>query len=285
MDKKKRIFNIIQIGTKDDLASNMFDYAIVITIIINLLVTFLNTYDELVEFYDLFYVLEWITIGIFTIEYVLRLWTAEYLYPAVNRSKAVIKYIFSFYGLIDLFTFMPFYLPFFFPSGVVAFRIFRVIRIFRLFRINAQYDAFNVITNVIKSKGRQILSSMALLLIVMMAASLTMYSLENEAQPEVFKNAFSGMWWAMSAMLTVGYGDIYPVTTAGQFVATIIALLGVLMVAIPTGIISAGFVEEYRRASRVGKCDSKSNEDLFVERTESGDYIIFDGDTKIVIKN
>ena len=127
----------------------------------------------------------------------------------------------------------------------------RVIRIFRLFKINAQYDAFNVITDVIKEKKNQLLSSMSLILILTVASSLCMYSLENEAQPDQFKNAFSGIWWSVSTLLTVGYGDIYPVTIGGKIMAIIISFLGVGMVAIPTGIISAGFVEQYTRLKRI----------------------------------
>lgn len=248
MDKiKKRIFDIIQIGNRSDLASRLFDQMIVVVIVLNLAVTFLSTFDELESLYCVFDVIELVTIIIFTIEYVLRIYTAGLLYPEKTYGRAVISFIFSFYGLIDLLAFMPYYLPIFFPVGIVAFRMFRVLRIFRLFKINAQYDAFNVITDVIKEKKTQIISSTVMILIFVLAASMTMYSVENPAQPENFKNAFSGIWWAVSTLLTVGYGDIYPITPAGQILAIIMAFLGVGMVAIPTGIISAGFVEEYTK--------------------------------------
>ena len=244
---KKKIFDIIQIGNKEDTISTFFDYFIVAVIFINLAVTLLETFSELDAYQKLFDQVEFITILIFTVEYVLRLWTSDYLYPKKSRAGALFAFIFSFYGLIDLLTFFPYYLPFFFPAGVVAFRMFRVIRIFRLFKINAQYDAFNVIVGVIREKKNQLISSSVLILIFIVAASLTMYSIEHDAQPDAFKNAFSGMWWAVSALLTVGYGDIYPVTALGQVLAIIIAFLGVGMVAIPTGIISAGFVEHYTK--------------------------------------
>lgn len=121
----------------------------------------------------------------------------------------------------------------------------RIVRIFRLFRINAYYDSLSVITDVLKSKRQQLISSVFIILVLMLASSLCMYSLEHEAQPEVFTNAFSGIWWAASTLLTVGYGDIYPVTTMGKLFGIFIAFLGVGMVAIPTGIISAGFVDQY----------------------------------------
>jgi NhaP-type Na+/H+ and K+/H+ antiporters with a unique C-terminal domain len=135
----------------------------------------------------------------------------------------------------------------FFPVGAVAFRIFRIIRIFRLFRINTYYDSLNAITEVLSKKRQQLASSVFIILVLMLASSLCMYSVEHEAQPEVFRNAFSGLWWSVSTLLTVGYGDIYPITTLGKILGIVITFLGVGMVAIPTGIISAGFVEQYSR--------------------------------------
>ena len=126
----------------------------------------------------------------------------------------------------------------------------RIIRIFRLFRINAYYDSLSVITDVINSKKQQLMSSVFIILVLMLASSLCMYSLEHEAQPDVFSNAFSGIWWAASTLLTVGYGDIYPVTILGKVFGIFIAFLGVGMVAIPTGIISAGFVDQYSNIKR-----------------------------------
>ena len=253
-DIRRRIFNIIEIGKRDDVPSAMFDRFIVAVIFINLAVTLAQTFDSLKAYSVLFDSLELITIIIFVIEYILRFMTADFLYPEImDKAKARLRFVFSLYGLIDLFTIVPYFLPFIFPVGAVAFRMFRVIRIFRLFKINAQYDAFNVIASVLKEKKNQLISSMCLILILMTASSLCMYSLEHDAQPDQFRNAFSGIWWSVSTLLTVGYGDIYPVTPAGKMMAIIISFLGVGMVAIPTGIISAGFVEQYTEMKLMGE--------------------------------
>ena len=244
---KKRIFEILQIGNRPDTLSLIFDVLIVCVIILNIVVTFCQTFAQLNRYETLLHWIELVTIVIFTVEYLLRIWTAEYLYPQMGAVRAKLKFAVSFYGLVDLLTILPYFLPFFFPSGAVAFRMLRVVRILHLFRINAKYDAVHVITTVLKEKSNQLMSSICLVLIMMMASSLCMYSLEHEAQPEHFANAFSGIWWSVSTLLTVGYGDIYPVTVGGQIMAIVIAFLGVGMVAIPTGIISAGFVEYYTR--------------------------------------
>lgn len=250
--KKKRIFDIIQIGKKDDLTSRAFDIFIVLTIITNIAVLFLDTFDELSAYAPLFKTVESVTVVIFCVEYLLRIWTAEYLYPGRGRLKAVLNFLVSFDGIVDLCTI----LPFFFLSGFIAFRMLRVVRIFHLFRINAYYDSFNVITSVLYEKKNQIISSVFIIMVLIMASSLCMYSAEHEVQPGVFNNAFSGIWWSISTILTVGYGDIYPVTILGRIMAIIISFLGVGVVAIPTGIISAGFVEQYTQLQMARSTDN-----------------------------
>lgn len=242
---RKRIFDIIQIGKREDFPSRFFDFFIVFTIFANITAMFLQTFSNLQEYNSIFDIVEWITVIIFAVEYILRIWTADYLYPEKSRFKAIIRFLLSFDGIVDLLTI----LPFFFLSGFVAFRMLRAVRILHLFRINAYHDSFSVITKVILEKKNQIFSSLFIIVMLMLASSLGMYSAEHEAQPEVFENAFSGIWWSVSTVLTVGYGDIYPITILGKVMAIIIAFLGVGAVAIPTGIISAGFVEVYTKVS------------------------------------
>lgn len=246
---KKRIFDIIQIGKRDDFASRAFDLFIVCAIIANIAILFLETFEELETFLPVLHVIEGITIMIFVAEYLLRVWTAEYLYPRTGKGKAILRFLVSFDGIVDLCTI----LPFFFLSGLAALRMLRVVRIFHLFRINSRYDSFNVIASILKEKRNQLASSVFIIVMLMIASSLCMYSAEHEAQPQVFRNAFSGIWWSMATILTVGYGDIYPVTILGQCMAIVISFLGVGVVAIPTGIISAGFVERYTQLQNQSK--------------------------------
>lgn len=241
--RKRRIYDIIQIGNKYDFWSRFFDYFIVTVIISNIAAAFLETFDELSDYFVMFTAVEAVTVCIFCVEYALRIWTADILYPKKGRVASRLRFLCSFDGIVDLLTI----LPFFFLSGFIVFRMLRVVRILRLFRINSQYDSFNVITTVLVEKRNQIVSSVFIIIVLMLASSLGMYSAEHSAQPEAFQNAFSGIWWSVSTLLTVGYGDIYPITTVGKIMAIIIAFLGVGVVAIPTGIISAGFVEQYTK--------------------------------------
>ena len=251
---RKRVCEIIEVGRDQDWASRLYDLVNALVIFVNLAASIMYTFDELCGRYGaLLLMVEAVTVAFFAVDYFLRLWTAPVLRPNLPAPKAVVKYALSFSGLVDLLSFLPYYLPVFFPAGAVAFRMFRVVRIFRLFRINAYYDSLNVITEVIASKSQQLMSSVFIILILMLASSLCMYSLEHDAQPEVFTNAFSGIWWSMSTLLTVGYGDIYPITALGKLFGIGIAFLGVGIVAIPTGIISAGFVDQYSRIKRLSE--------------------------------
>lgn len=271
-DNKKRwkkiredLFSMVSVGVVDEPVNQAYDIISTAALIINLAAAIMNTYDSLNARYgQTFMMIEKVTVAFFAIDFLLRLLTATELYPDVGTPKAVRKYMLSFAGIVDILSFLPYYLPVFFPSGAAVFRMFRVVRILRLFRVNAYYDSLNVITEVISSKRQQLLSSVFIIVVLMVAASLCMYSVEHNAQPEVFQNAFSGIWWAASTLLTVGYGDIYPVTTLGKFFGILIAFLGVGMVAIPTGIISAGFVEQYTRLTELG--DFAAEQDIhFIE--------------------
>jgi voltage-gated potassium channel len=250
---REKLFRMVSVGVVDEPVNQAYDVISTAALLLNLAASILLTFENIRAGYEgILLGLESATVLFFGIDYVLRLITANNLYPESDEKTSLLKYIFSFAGIIDLLSFLPYYLPVFFPAGLAVFRMFRVVRIFRLFRINAYYDSLNVITEVIISKKQQLLSSVFIILTLMLASSLCMYSLEHEAQPEVFSNAFSGIWWSASTLLTVGYGDIYPVTTLGRVFSIIITFLGVGMVAIPTGIISAGFVEQYQQFKKFG---------------------------------
>lgn len=256
---RQRVFEIIEVGYSSDRISRGYDLVAALAILANLTAELLGTVENIrLQYETILSAVEIVTLAFFAVDYVLRLWTSNILHPNKTPLRALLSYCFSFTGLIDLLCFLPQLLHAFFPGGAIAFRLFRLVRIFRLFRVNAYYDALNVIGEVFKNKSRQLISSVFIILVLMLGASLCMYSLEHDAQPEAFRDAFSGIWWATSTLLTVGYGDIYPITTWGRIFGIIIAFLGVGVVAIPTGIISAGFVEQL---SRIKELDAFSREE------------------------
>ena len=257
---RQRVFKMVSVGVVDDRINQGYDVISTGLLLLNLVGAFAGTFDDYAAKYGvLLHHIEAFTVAFFAFDYVLRMYTAPCLYPDETGMRPYARYALSGAGIIDLMSFLPYYLPMFFPAGAVAFRLIRVARILRLFRINAYYDSMNVITDVIVGKGQQLLSSVFIIFVLMLASSLAMYSIEHEAQPDVFKNAFSGIWWSVSTLLTVGYGDIYPITPLGKAFGILITFLGVGMVAIPTGIISAGFVEQYSRLQRISDYAKEEN--------------------------
>ncbi len=239
---RKRVYTIIQVGNLKDIPSRTYDIVLMFAVLLNLFIAIFETFPHSIPYLPVLNVFEALTVLFFTVDYGLRIWTADFYYEHLHltKKKARLKFIFSWVGLVDFLSCIPYFIP----MGGGVFRLFRIIRILRVFRIHHYADPLHVIANVILNKKGQLLSSSFIVLILMTAASLLMYSLEHEAQPEAFANAFSGFWWAANTLLTVGYGDVVPITLAGKICGVLLTFLGVGMVAIPTGILSAGFMEQ-----------------------------------------
>lgn len=238
---KSRVFEIIEVGKS--LPSRIFDIFIIVMIILTLITVIAETFDIPSFLQDIFNKFEIVSIFVFTVEYLLRLWTADLLRPELSPMRARLKYIVSFMAIIDLLAILPFYLPFFIKIDLRALRTLRVIRLLRVFKINRYTSALSTIAQVFKNKASQLVSSMLVVGLLMIIASILMYNIESTVQPDKFANAFDALWWAIATLTTVGYGDVYPITVAGKILSIIIAILGIGMVAVPTGIITAGFSE------------------------------------------
>jgi voltage-gated potassium channel len=246
---KNWTYNIIKEDGENNLASDIFDFLIIGIIIVNILLIIVDTFEMNETYYRWSSNIEFVSIMIFTVEYIMRLWTADLRYPKLKPHIARIKHSYSFMAIIDLVAILPFYLPFLMPIDLRVLRIFRMIRLMRIFKVNRYTSALKTIASVFIAKKSQLLSSLFIVSLLLIVSSVLMHALENRAQPEVFANAFSGLLWAVATFTTAGYGDIYPITVGGRIVAGIISVLGILMVAVPTGIISAGFIEESAKES------------------------------------
>ena len=146
--------------------------------------------------------------------------------------------------MVDLIAILPFYLPFIFRFDLRFIRILRVLRLLRILKIHRYTQALNLVGNVFYEKRSELGASIFVTFILMLVSSTIMYNLENEVQPEKFPDIISTFWWSVATLTTVGYGDVYPITGWGKLISGIIALLGIGLVAIPTGIISAGFIQK-----------------------------------------
>lgn len=231
------------------------EYFISGLILLNVVCIFLESYKSINKDYqDVFYAIEAFSIIIFSIEYLIRVWVADLMYPKLSPLKARLKYIFSFLGLIDLISILPFYIPYFFKIDLRVIRTLRLFRLLRLLKLNRHSKAVKLIGQVLKNTKSDILVTVFMVFILLVLASTLMYSIENEAQPEAFENIGQALWWAVATLTTVGYGDIYPITGLGKFLSGIIALLGIGIVALPTGIISSAYIEEVQKQKQSCAC-------------------------------
>ena len=215
----------------DTTAGKLFDTFIQILILLSIIAFSIETLPDLSEstirYFEIF---EKITIAIFTIEYILRL--------IVSDRK--ISYIFSFYGLIDLLAILPYYLTVTIDfRGLRSIRIVRVLRLSKVFRFNASIDLIKTSLSRIKSE-LSLLSVLTAILLYL--SSIGIYYFERVAQPEAFKSVFHSMWWSICTLTTVGYGDISPITVGGKIFASIVCMLGIAVVAVPTGLLTASLL-------------------------------------------
>jgi len=233
------------------------DYFITTLIVLNVLAIILQSFRSIDKSLgDFFLYFEIFSVVVFTLEYLIRFWVADihYNYRRMTKIpswKCRLKYVFSFMGMIDLLAILPFYLPFIITLDLRFLRILRLLRLFRLFKLAHYSRSLRIVGQVMSEKKSELLITVFATIIVLLITSSLMYEIEHEVQPENFENILSTLWWAVATLTTIGYGDVYPLTDWGRFLAGLTALFGIGLVAIPTGIISAGFLEALEKKNKV----------------------------------
>ncbi len=213
-------------------------------IVLNVIAIILESYKETrIRYGDFFRAFEILSVIIFTIEYILRLWVA----------KKKLKFALSAFGLIDLLAILPFYLPFFFVFDFRILRILRLFRMLRIFKLGRYSKSLKLINDVLKDTKEELSMTVFVTFILLVFSSTLMYYVESDAQPEKFASIGHAFWWAIATLTTVGYGDVYPVTGLGKILSAVIALIGIGFIALPTGIISSAFIDRVKE-NKEGKC-------------------------------
>ncbi len=244
---RKQIHDTLEISLRQKngigFVINLF---LTLIIFLNTIAIILHTVPEIKQNYDPYFLdFEVFSVIIFTIEYILRLWSCveneQYKHPISGRFR----FIFSAWGLIDLLAILPFFLSFFL-TDLAFIRILRLLRMLRLFRVSKYFHALRVIQRVLKEKQEELILSMVFIIFMLIISSSLVYYVEHEAQPRAFSSIPQAMWWGVNTMTTVGYGDLHPITPFGKFLGGIIAILGVAIFALPTGILASGFAEQIR---------------------------------------
>jgi voltage-gated potassium channel len=244
---KYRIYLLLNPAKGNGKWDKVMDYFLVTLITLNIIAVILETVNDIESSYSLcFKIFEKVSVYIFTVEYLLRLWTCtcetKYKHPIFGR----LKWVFSFGALIDLLAFAPFYLPF----AKVDLRVVRILRLFRflrIFKLGRYMNATRMISNVFKSKKEELVLCLIITFSLIVVASSLMYFTENQAQPDIFSSIPATMWWCVTTLTTVGYGDVFPITVLGRLLTAFIAILGLGMFALPAGILASGFSDEFQK--------------------------------------
>ena len=238
---KKAVQDFLNPDSREGL-SGAVSYAIFILIIVNVGVVILESVPELYGPYrSFFFWFEVFSVAVFTTEYVLRVWSItsvkEYKKPVSGR----LRFMATPMMIIDLLAVLPFYLPYVMPIDLSVIRLLRLFRILSLFKATRYSSHLQIMAQAIKNKKEELVISVMIVGIVLIFVSSIMYAVEQEAQPEAFSSIPQAMWWGIATLTTVGYGDVYPITPLGKLMASLIALLGIGIVALPAGILASGF--------------------------------------------
>ena len=253
---KKRLHEIVERAPEGDKVSYVFDIAILTLIFANVVAAIIDTVPSINSSYGQFlYSFEVFSVAIFTLEYIVRAWVCvadeEYAKPFSGR----IKYLLTPMALIDMLSILPFYLVTF----GVDLRTLRILRLFRLLRIakaSRYFRSMEMLKNVVMSRKEELIMSVAMILVLLVMASSAMYYAEHDTQPEAFSSIPASMWWGVATLTTVGYGDVYPITSLGRLMGAIIAIAGVGMFALPAGLLASGFMEELEANKKGARCST-----------------------------
>lgn len=244
MDKKelkRKLYTII--FESDTPAGKLFDVCLIWFILFSIIVVMLESIQSLSYKYGtLFKVSEYIITAAFTVEYIARIYCSP-------KPK---KYIFSFFGIIDLLSTLPVYLGFIFTGAryLLVIRAFRIIRIFRIYRLFGFLNEGQILLQSLKESFRKIIVFFLFVVILVISIGTIMYMVESRQPGTQFSNIPNSIYWAVVTMTTVGYGDITPVTAFGRFLSAIVMLIGYTIIAVPTGIVSASMIRQYHKRDK-----------------------------------
>ena len=268
---QNRVCELLARGTTKDLPSLVVDMFLFILILLNVTAVCLESVNFIREKYlSIFYYFEIISVIIFSIEYILRVWSAPSLKTKQLKTPAKkrLNYIFSFTGIIDLVAILPSILPIFF--GGLDLRWLRVLRLLRLLKISNYSSALEDFFAAIKEEWQSFSAALYLILIALFLSSSLMYIAEHEAQPDTFSSIPETMWWGLITLTTVGYGDVSPVTPLGKIIGAFTAIMGVCTVALLTGIVATSFSNQRTRKTALFEAEiNEALKDGFISDDEA----------------
>lgn len=249
---KKTVYEIIEEAEPGNRPSEIFDVFLITLIALNVVALIAGTVEGILQISpQAFHLFEVTSVGIFSVEYVLRVWTCtedpRYTHPVKGR----LRYIVSPLALIDLLAVLPVYLVFFVNLRGLDLRFLRLMRLLaRIVRLSRYFSSLRTLGKVLHTKRGDLTAVVSVLFLLLVMTSSLMFFAEHQAQPEEFASIPKAMWWSIITLTTVGYGDVFPVTAAGRLLAGVIAIVGIGLFALPAGILGSGFMEELAKEGK-----------------------------------
>ena len=247
------VFRVLETAKDNDRTSRAVDLALITLIAASVIAIILESVPSIESrFRAELYWFEVFTVAVFSVEYLLRAWSAVEMDErrSMHPVYARIHYMFSFHAIVDLLAILPFYLLTFGAFGTVDMRFLRAFRLLRVLKLTRYSAALNMLIVTMTENGRALLASFLILVTVMLLAASGMYYFERFAQPVAFGSIPSAMWWAFSTLTTVGYGDVTPITNGGKVFGALITVVGIGMVALPTSILASGYSQQLKIRER-----------------------------------
>jgi voltage-gated potassium channel len=266
--RRRRLWQLIEERPTRDRQARIFDQVLMWVIIVNVTAIILESMPTLsVRYQALFVFINIVSVIVFTIEYVLRVWVAVEGAPDATPLRARLRYMRTPMAVIDFLAIAPFYLG---SLLGVDLRMLRALRLLRILKLTRYFSGITVLYDVLRAEARPMSAALMVMLILMLMASTGIYWAEHLAQPDVFRSIPASMWWTMVTLTTVGYGDVVPITPLGRLMGAVIMLLGIGMVALPAGMLASRFSEElHQRREDFGREVDQMLEDGLLSRTES----------------
>lgn len=244
---RQNVFDALEIAKDDGGISRVVDYFLIALISGSVIAVILESIPSVEAKYGhALSLFEVITVSVFSVEYVLRVWSSVERETVTGKSplRSRLRYMVSFHAIIDIIAILPFYFLTFGLFGSVDMRFLRAVRLLRVLKLTRYSAAMNMVFITFRENGRALAAAFLILLTVMLLAASGMYYFERESQPEDFGSIPAAMWWAFATLTTVGYGDVTPVTVGGKVFGAMITVVGIGMVALPTSILASGYTQQ-----------------------------------------
>lgn len=243
MELKRRVWELVETAEGDDLASRLVDLFIISLIVANVMVVILDSVPGLVSpWRDMVRRFELFSVFVFTVEYLLRVWSStsepQFAHPVWGRLRFATTPL----ALVDFVAIAPFYLPWILPSGLLFLRVLRLVRLLRVYKFGRYSEAPRLVVRAVRRRRAELLAAVFVLLLLLVSMASLLYLVESPGRPDVYSSIPESMWWSILAL--TGNGQVAPITVLGRLIASVIAIMGVGLFAVPAGLLASSFTEE-----------------------------------------